>query len=189
MAAAYAHVHSFPLAKRRVATSPLGAPAGSWTGAHPRAARRTMAGMNRDPDAKHLDVLSILYYVAGGLNLLGALMGVLAIGCIALLYTLPAHGPNHGPPEGAITVYLVLAVVLMIFSLAHAIVFALAGRFLAKRKNLVFCYVGAVVLFTTFSPLALALAIYTIVILQKPNVSALFAASPRVDALAPAQAI
>jgi hypothetical protein len=145
--------------------------------------------MNRDPDAKHLDVLSILYYVAAGLNLLGVLMGVVSVVLIPFLYALPTDGPNPGPPHETITVWLVIVVFLLLLSLAYTIVFALAGRFLATRKNLAFCYVGVVALFTTFSPLAVGLAIYTIVILMKPNVAALFAAgAPGVDTLATARA-
>jgi hypothetical protein len=123
-------------------------------------------------DEEHLRLLSILYYVKGGLTAFGTCFfgGYAVILGTALTAASQSH---NGPPVfvGPLVFVLVGFVVLLIGALAALTI--MAGRNLARRKHYTFCFIMAAILCLSV-PLGTALGVFTMVVLLRPSVKQLF---------------
>lgn len=122
-------------------------------------------------DLEHLNVLAILHYVLAGLTALTAMLPMLYV---ALGFAMLAGG---APGEIALMVIAIgggLAVLL----LGSAVLVALCGYYLHKRKARTFCFVVAAINCTQM-PLGTVLGIFTILVLSRDSVQELFAAGGR----------
>ena len=135
--------------------------------------------MHSDPNAsipnrdhEHLRLLSIFHYVMAGLVALFGLFPVLYFGFgIALLSgTLEKHDPDARVAGGFL---VVLAAVMLVFTLVLGLGLLYAGRSLAQRKNYVFCLVVAGIS-CLFAPLGTILGVFTLVVLMRDSVAASF---------------
>jgi hypothetical protein len=126
-------------------------------------------------DQRHLGILSICHYVVAGF---GSLWG-----CFPLIYVVmgalflagwPEAKGDEAPPAilGAFMVGGGLTFTLLAFSLAGCIV--AAGRFLAQRRRYVFCFVMAIVQMVLCNPFGTVLGVFTLIVLLRPTVKALF---------------
>ena len=133
--------------------------------------------MDRDRD--QLRLLSILHYVVAGLvGLLGSVFLVyVALGAFMLAAPDKFGGKGPPPPAAVGWVFNALGVAIFLFCLALAFAIVVAGRSLAGLRRYVFCQVMAG-LCCLFSPLGTLLGIFTLVVLQRPSVRALFARPP-----------
>lgn len=123
-------------------------------------------------DDEHLRLLSILYYVWGGLTAFGA--------CFTGIYALVAGGvltavsqSHDGPPGWVGPLVFVFMGFLFLFIAAIAGLTIWTGRNLAQRKRYTFCFVMAIISCLSV-PLGTALGVFTIVVLQRPSVKQLF---------------
>ena len=123
-------------------------------------------------DEEHLRLLSILYYVWGGMAAFGS--------CIVALYALiaggvltaVAHKPNGPPVWAGLIVFVVMGLVfLFVATIAGLSIWT--GRNLAQRKRYTSCFVVACISCLSV-PLGTALGIFTIIVLQRPSVKQLF---------------
>lgn len=132
-----------------------------------------------DQDAQHLRLLSIFHYVVAGITFLFGCFPVfhIAFGAMVLLRPDMFNGGENPPPPflGAMFVGVGLAIMLGIWFIAALM--AAAGWFLAQRRYHLFCLVVAAVS-CLFMPFGTVLGIFTIIILSRPSVQALFAAPP-----------
>jgi len=157
---------------------PGGGPTGSegWLPAPPR-------GTTPSEDSEHLRLLSIFHYVVGALAGLFALLPSLHL----LMGLWMASGaPMTGPPAGGEEEAFLrlmggfmsaVAGGLIALGLAFAGCLIAAGRFLATRTHYTFCLVVAGIA-CTFFPFGTVLGVFTILVLMRPSVKALFGSAP-----------
>ncbi len=129
--------------------------------------------MNQDQE--HLRLLSIFHYVMGGLACLLPLFSLvyLGMGVLMLSGKLPSsHGTAHGD---VIAGYLFVGMGSLFFILGAlgATLNILVGRALAKRERKTLCQVVAC-LNCLHMPLGTLLGVFTLVVLSRPSVQALF---------------
>ncbi len=132
-----------------------------------------------DQDFEHLRLLSIFHYVVGGLAALFACFPCihLAVG-IALVSGAFPTGPHNAPPPewvGWLFIAIGTSLILMFGSIAIAIL--IAGKYLARRRRYMYCFVVAAIE-CLFTPFGTVLGVFTIIVLLRPAVKALFQAGP-----------
>lgn len=121
-----------------------------------------------------LRLLSIFHYVLAGLAGLFALVPLLYVGFGAVILAgVLDEGQAHPPP--ALLGWFVVAVGLALLVLALAFVAALvfAGWSLGRQRHWLYCMVLAGLSCAWF-PFGTALGVFTLVVLSKPEVKALF---------------
>jgi hypothetical protein len=137
-----------------------------------------------NPDAQDLRLLSIFHYVVGGLAALFSCFAFIHIGLgIAMLAGAFEHEAKPPPPYMG-WIFLVIGTVIMAAAWAFAACLFLAGHWLARRQHYWFCFVAACVA-CAFSPFGTVLGVFTIIVLVRPTVKALFGLGPDDRAGAP----
>ena len=128
-----------------------------------------------DRDAEQLQLLAIFHWVVAGLTALCSFFPVihLFLGIAAVSGKL--HGSNSGGVEQAFGwFFIVFASGLILMGLTLASCLAIAGRCIARREYRTFCLVIAGIS-CAFFPFGTALGVFTIVVLSRESVRALFA--------------
>jgi hypothetical protein len=144
----------------------------------PDAAYRYPAPPPTNEDANHLQILSILHYV------LGALVGL--VGCISILYIVlgavfvadaPAMAsPGSPPPPPAFgAIFIVFGSMILLFAWGLAACLIAAGVCLTRRRRHTFCVIIAA-LSCLWMPFGTILGVFTLVVLNRASVKALFGA-------------
>ncbi len=133
-----------------------------------------------NPDEEHLKLLSIFHYVIGGISaLFGCIPLIYAgIGAAVLFSPHPVFG-SQGPHPAAVVGWFFVIFGLGAFLVAQSIALCLvlAGRFLSKLTHYQFVFVLACVQ-CIFFPFGTILGIFTIIVLSRPSVKALFGITP-----------
>ena len=80
------------------------------------------------------------------------------------------------PPAAIGLVFVIFASIFILFAWTFAALLAFAGRSLSQRKRYTFCLVMACVACLNM-PFGTVLGIFTIIVLMRPSVKALFTAS------------
>ncbi|HET6442125.1 MAG TPA: hypothetical protein VFH53_07095 [Phycisphaerae bacterium] len=126
-------------------------------------------------DEEHLRLLKIFYYIFGGIVAFQASIPLIhvAIGIIILIAAAAGGGGDAGPPAvmGLLFVCIGGAMVLIGWTLAICAFFA--ARCLSRRTAYVFCFAIAV-LSCLCIPYGTVLGIFTIIVLVRPSVKAIF---------------
>jgi hypothetical protein len=126
-------------------------------------------------DEEHLRLLKIFYYIFSGITAFQASIPLIhvAIGIIILIAAAAGGGEERGPPAflGLLFVCVGGAIVLIGWTLAICAFFA--ARCLSRRTAYVFCFAIAV-LNCLFIPYGTVLGIFTIIVLVRPSVKAIF---------------
>lgn len=137
--------------------------------------------MTQTDDAKHLDLLSIFHYVVGGLVGLMACFPIihLVIGISIVTGSFPEQAHmQSADPEIPMAMFgwffVILSSLFILFGLAMAVLMIVAGKKLKKRRSYTFCLVIAGIE-CLFMPFGTVLGIFTIVVLMRDPVKALFA--------------
>jgi hypothetical protein len=129
--------------------------------------------MSEDED--QLRLLSVFFYILGGLSALCACIPFihLAVGIALVTGSLPM--PQNGPQPPAMFgwLFIVLASTFIIVGWAYGIGMVIAGRQLQRRRAYVFCLVMAA-LSCLNMPLGTVLGILTLIVLLRPSVKLLF---------------
>ncbi|HAI12970.1 MAG TPA: hypothetical protein DCM28_14780 [Phycisphaerales bacterium] len=127
-------------------------------------------------DKDHLRILAIFYYIAAGFYALLSLlpivfivMGVSAIG----IGVSQNHGAEASIPGGLIILFGIL---FMVFILGFAYLYFLTGKFLNQQTHWIYCIIIAALTATSF-PLGTILGVFTIVVLCRDSVKAVFEAN------------
>lgn len=135
--------------------------------------RYRRGGTTRSQDEEHLRILSILYYVLGGLAMLGGLIPLIYV-VIGVAFVAGAAGAGPGAPPAAMGFFFIIfggGISLVILALAGCKLFV--GYSLANRKNYMFCFVVACLICMQM-PLGTLLGVFTIVVLVRPGVKEMF---------------
>lgn len=135
--------------------------------------------MTTNQDEQHLNILSIFHYVVGGLT---ALFACLPIFHLAIGISMLSGGFGPPPPDEAFPfrlfglLFVIVPATIILLGWGLAVTIALAGYYLSKRRNYTFCLVVAG-LECIFMPFGTVLGIFTIIVLVRPSVKALFEAN------------
>jgi hypothetical protein len=129
-------------------------------------------------DEHHLQLLSIFHYVVAALVALVACFPIihLVIGLVFLLAPPETFATPHQsqPPTLFIgLMFTILPAVMLVFGWTAAICIFLGGRSIARRKHYVFCLIVAAIC-CFFMPFGTALGVFSIIVLIRPSVKALF---------------
>ncbi|MCU0794337.1 MAG: hypothetical protein MUF31_00175 [Akkermansiaceae bacterium] len=134
-------------------------------------------------DAEHIRLLSLFHYIFAGLSLVGGLLFVLYIAMAIMMMrgfsTMSSSSPGAGaPPAGMFemigVVYLVMGILGCLAALAMGVGSFFAAKGLAERRRRTFIYVVSAFQ-CLLMPLGTVLGIFTILVLERPSVRALFA--------------
>jgi hypothetical protein len=131
-------------------------------------------------DAEHIKLLVIFHYVMAGLTALAACFPiihlVMGIGIVSGKFPMPPPSSAGAPPmdmEWMGWMFVIFAGVIIVFGWAMAICLFLAGKMLSERRGQTFVFVIACIQCLSV-PLGTALGVFTIIVLQRPSVKALF---------------
>ncbi|MGB9476612.1 MAG: hypothetical protein WCE87_16230 [Candidatus Udaeobacter sp.] len=128
-------------------------------------------------DREHLRMLAIFHYVVAGLAGLFSLFPLLYTTIGTIFIFAARHGtakPGEDlPPEFLGWIFTVIGSVLFLIGLAMAICILIAGRSIALRKRYSFAFVMACIE-CLFIPFGTILGVFTIVVLSRESVKALF---------------
>lgn len=127
-------------------------------------------------DAEHLKILSICHYILAGMCLFPLLYGLFYMGMGIFFGVMIANAPpqKDGPPPALFGgVFVVIGLIITLFSLAYGIVLLKAGKNLSKYKSHTFCFVIACIS-CVFMPFGTVLGIFTIIVLMRDSVKAMF---------------
>jgi len=131
--------------------------------------------MNQDKE--HLQLLAIFHYVVAGLAALLSFFPLLYTTVGTIFIFAARHGtakPGEDlPPEFLGWIFAVLGALLFLIGIAMAICILIAGRSLALRKRYSFAFVMACIE-CLFIPFGTILGVFTIVVLSRESVRALF---------------
>ena len=133
--------------------------------------------MNQDQE--HLRLLSLFHYVYAGLAALFACIPIIHLLMGLLMVTKPEFfGPGKNQPPAALGwVFIIIGSFFIFCGWLFAALVAWSGHCLGRRKNYTFCLVMAGVA-CLFMPFGTALGVFTIIVLARPSVKALFRAGP-----------
>ena len=131
-------------------------------------------------DAEHLRLLSIFHYIVGGLAALFSFFPLLYTIVGAIFIFVARHdtpGPGQEPPPEFIGwILAVIGSLLSLIGIAIAICILIAGRSLAKHTRYWFAFVMACIE-CLFLPFGTILGVFTIIVLSRESVKALFPAA------------
>jgi len=127
--------------------------------------------MNKDEE--HLKLLSIFHYIVGGLAGFFACFPIIHF-CIGILIL--ADASRGGPSVAFGLFFMMMALTLIILGWTLALCLIVSGRCLARRRCYKFCFATACVS-CVFMPYGTVLGVFTIIVLIRPSVKELFAAT------------
>ena len=134
-------------------------------------------------DVQHLRYLTIGHYIGSAITALFACFPLihLSIGLIFLLKPPVTEGGEQFPAQLFGLMFAMIGGALVLCGWALAALIFVAGRSLAARKRHTFCVVVAA-LCCAFFPFGTALGVFTILVLTRPTVKAMFQRQPALGA-------
>ncbi len=126
-------------------------------------------------DQEHLRLLRIFHFVLGGLFLLFGCFPIIhvAIGMLIVTGKLPADNGGHIPPSSMGYLFVVLGIFIIALFWVMALCLFMSGWFLGKRQHYMFSFVVAA-LSCLQIPLGTVLGVFTIMVLSRPSVKAMY---------------
>jgi hypothetical protein len=125
-------------------------------------------------DLQHLKLLSVFHYVMAGFAALFALFPVFHLGMGIWMVLGGFDQPGEEPPPAFLGwIVILFATVWIVAGLCFAGCMVAAGRFLAQSRRYLFCLIVAAVE-CMFMPMGTVLGVFTILVLMRPSVKALF---------------
>ena len=126
-------------------------------------------------DEEHLRLLVVFHYVVAGLTALFSLFPLihLFLGIAMIHGRFGTAGGSNAPPEELGWFFIAIAVVIITCGMTLAILIALGGRALQRRRNRMFCLAVAG-LSCILMPFGTVLGIFTILVLSRDSVRLLF---------------
>jgi len=133
-------------------------------------------------DESHLNILSIFHYVVAAMAGLIACFPIihLVIGISMLTGSFFPRASDAGeafPFTLFGLFFTIIPAAIILFGWAFAICLAVAGHFLSKKQRYMFCLVMACVS-CIFMPFGTVLGVFTILVLMRPPVKAMFHYGP-----------
>lgn len=128
----------------------------------------------RIDDELHVRLLSIFYYILGGLKLIGSCLPLiyLFVGASMLSGPLRGHHAEAGPALVG-GVFVLAAVFLLLACWVVGVCMLFTGYCLSQRKNYTFCVVIAAIE-CLFFPVGTVLGVFSLIVLLRPSVKGMF---------------
>lgn len=128
----------------------------------------------REDDLRYLQLLSIFHFVVGGMAMLCATLPIIhfTVG-VGIVTGKIGGGAGPPPPPAMGWMFVLMGGGAMALGYAFAVGLFVAGWMLRRRKGYVFCLVMAGVA-CMFQPMGVVLGVFTIIVLIRPSVKALF---------------
>ena len=127
-------------------------------------------------DQQHLKLLSIFHYVVGGMLYLFGFFPIIHL-VMGILMVTGSFGAENQGDEAALRVmgcfFLLIPVLFMLSAWTLATLILITGRKLSKQVSYTFCIVIAGIE-CIFMPFGTILGVFTIVVLCRPSVKAIF---------------
>lgn len=127
-------------------------------------------------DEEHLRLLSILYYIWGGLTACFSCFGVFYV-LMGGAFLVASAQERNGPPAFVGALFGVIGVVVVVMVLVIAGLTIWSGRNLQKRQHYTACMVVAAISCLSM-PFGTALGVFTFIVLSRPSVKHLFQETP-----------
>ena len=127
-------------------------------------------------DEEHLRMLSILYYIWGGLTACFSCLGVVYV-IMGGIFMVAASQQQNGPPAWFGAIFSIFGVLMVLLIGAMGGLTLWTGRNLQQRRRYTLCLIVAGVSCLSV-PLGTALGVFTFVVLSRPSVKQLFNAAP-----------
>jgi len=128
-------------------------------------------------DAEHMKMLSIFYYVFGGLSCFGSLFGAfyIVMGTVfsRILAKSAASSSGGTPPAEMGWIFIAIGIFITIACIIMGVGSILTGRWISARKNKTFCLIVAGISCLSV-PFGTVLGVFTFLILSRPTVVVLF---------------
>jgi len=124
-------------------------------------------------DEKNLNLLALFHYIVAGLTAFFSCFPLIHV-AIGLGMVLGRFNGKHPPPDPFGWLFLIFGGLFVLFGWASAIAIFIAGKKLKKRKSRTYCIVVAA-LECTMMPFGTVLGVFTIILLMKDSVKAMFA--------------
>ncbi|MEZ4373850.1 MAG: hypothetical protein R3B07_23720 [Polyangiaceae bacterium] len=126
-------------------------------------------------DREHLKVLSILFYVYGGFQVLVGFAGGIYVVMGSLMLNDPAFSRSSTPPvaEAVPWFFIGVGILISLWLWLLATLSIATGRSLGQRKRHVLCIIGSAFILLNM-PLGTALGVFGLVVLLRPSVKAAF---------------
>jgi hypothetical protein len=127
-------------------------------------------------DLKHLNLLSIFHYVVGALSALFSCMFLIYL-LVGLIMVISPESmisdSGEIPPAFAGYLLIIIGGLFFLFGVGVSTCIIVSGRFLGRRKKHLFSFVMACIE-CLFMPFGTVLGIFTIIVLSKDSVKALY---------------
>jgi hypothetical protein len=130
-------------------------------------------------DSEHLRLLSIFHYVKGGLTALFSCIPIIHV-VLGLVMIIAPHAFGHGgdqPPAFLGWLFVILGISIILLGWTGAALTIIAGRCIARRRHRTFCLVWACLQCLSV-PFGTVLGVFTILVLSRASVTALFVQQP-----------
>lgn len=138
--------------------------------------------MNQDEE--HLRLLSIFHYIVAGIVALFSLFGAFYLIMGVMMVTIPGHfGEGAPPPLFVGWMFIVLGAGFILCGITLAILILITGLSLHRKRHYTFCMVIAAIE-CLFMPYGTVLGIFTLIVLLRDSVKALFHPQAGVQPLA-----
>lgn len=131
-------------------------------------------------DAEHLRLLSIFHYVVAGIGFLVASVPLIHVTVGIWMLANPqtfGAGATAGPGRFVGLMFVLMGGFFVLSGWTVAACTVVSGRFLARRKHWLFSMAMGGVL-CAFVPFGTVLGVFTIIVLSRESVKALYAATP-----------
>jgi hypothetical protein len=127
-------------------------------------------------DESHLKLLSIFHYVLAAMSAFFSSFFLIHFGLgAAMLGGAFAHDKSPPPPAVGI-LFMGIGGIAILVGWSFAACLIVAGRSLSRHKRHTFCVVVAALCCVLCNPLGTVLGVFTLVVLLRPSVKALFEA-------------
>lgn len=132
-------------------------------------------------DANHLRMLATAHYIFGAITAFFSCFPLIHIsmGAMMILGKFPGAKTAPMPPDMQWMgwLFVVIGTFVVLFGWTLAVLMVMTGRWLSARRKPTFCFVVACIECINM-PLGTLLGVFTILVLNRPSVRALFAAGP-----------
>ncbi len=131
--------------------------------------------MTAHENERHLDLLATFHYVVGGIGILFACIPLihLLVGAGLLLGLFPFDDQDNIPPAFVGMLFAVVGGLFFLLGQALAWCIIYSGAQLKKREKYLFSFVVACIM-CIFVPFGTVLGVFTIVVLSKESVKAMY---------------
>jgi hypothetical protein len=125
-------------------------------------------------DDEQLHLLSVFHYVLAGICCLVSLFPLIYFGMgLAMMAGMGTDKSGPFAPFFAGCLVAGMGGLFLVFAVGYALALFLTARFLAERRRHTFCVVVAAIS-CSFTPLGTVLGVFTLIVLFRPSVKALF---------------